>query len=109
MPSPKVESIRSSVHTVFSLAHLLEHIERSGGPIDADQYQKVVAQLKQALAGSVPEVALAAVLRTYPSAAEIHSNMSYETAGFRHSWLESDLPSEVLAAHALKRIMRRRG
>ena len=108
MSSPKVESIRSSVHTVFSLAHLLEHIERSGGPIDADQYRKVVAKLKQALSVPVPEVALAAVLRTYPSAAEIHGNMGHETAGFCHSWLESTVPSEVLAAHALRRIMRRR-
>ncbi len=108
MSSPKVESIRSSVHTVFSLAHLLEHIERSGGPIDADQYQKVVAKLKDALAGTVPEVALAAVLRTYPSVAELHGNLNHEAAGLCRSWLHSNVPSEVIAAQLLRRVSRRR-
>jgi hypothetical protein len=109
MSSPKVESIRGSVHTAFSLAHLLERIERSGQPINADHYRTVVSKLKAALSDALPDVALTALLRTYPSAAEIHGNLNYEQAGFCHSWLESQVPSEVLAAHAMKRWMRRRG
>ena len=41
MPSPHVESIRSSVHTAFSLAHLLESIDRSGAAIDADLFRQI--------------------------------------------------------------------
>ncbi|MFM9915299.1 MAG: hypothetical protein ACKVOX_05785 [Rhizobacter sp.] len=108
MSSPNVESIRGSVHTAFSLAHLLQHIECSGGPVNAEQYLKVVSRLKDALAGSLPDVALAAVLRTYPAAAEIHENLTYETAGLSRASLESNVSSEVLAAQVLDRYSRRR-
>ncbi len=109
MSSPKVESIRSSVHTAFSLAHLLDHIERSGGPVNAEHYLQVVSKLKDALAGSLPDVALAAVLRTYPSAAELHENLNYEMAGLARASLESNISSEVLAAQVLERYALRRG
>lgn len=108
MSSPKVETIRSSVHAAFSLAHLLEHIERSGGPVDADGYQKVALKLKDALSGSLPEVALAAVLRTYPAAAEIYENLTYDTGGLSGSSLESNVSSEVLTAQLLEQCSRRR-
>lgn len=108
MSSPKVESIRGSVHTAFSLAHLLEHIERSGGPVNPDQYQRVVARLEEAMSGSLPDVALAAVLRTYPSAAEIYENMTYEAAGLSRASLESNVSSEVLATQLLERFSQHR-
>ena len=107
MSSPKVESIRGLVHTAFSLAHLLEHIERSGGPVHPDQYQKVVARLKESLAGSLPESALAAVLSTYPSAAEIYENITYEHAGLSRAPLEINVSSEVLAVQLLERVSAR--
>lgn len=106
MSSPKVDSVRGSVHTVFSLAHVLEHIERSGGRVNADQYQKVVSRLAEALSGSLPEVALAAVLRTYPSAAEVYENLTYAGSGLSRASLESNVSSEVLAMQALERISR---
>ena len=108
MSSPKVESIRGSVHTAFSLAHLLEHIERSGGPVNAEHYLTVVSRLKDALAGSLPDVALAAVLRTYPAAAEIHENMTFETSGLSRAPLENNISSEVLATQLLQRFCRPR-
>lgn len=104
MSSPNVESIRASVHTAFSLAHLLEHIERTGGSVDADSYRNVVARLKTALSGPLPEPALAAVLRTYPSAAEIFENMNYETAGLARVSLERNVSSEVLAVQLMERV-----
>ncbi len=107
MSSPHVESIRASVHTAFSLAHVLEHIERSGGSVDAESYRNVVTRLKEALSGPLPDVALAAVLRTYPSAAELYENMTYETAGLSCSSVERNVSSEVLAAQAIERVSHR--
>lgn len=103
MSSPNVESTRSSVHTAFSLAHLLENIDRSGARVDAAQYQIVVSRLKAALSGTLPEPALAAVLGTYPSAAELYENMHYELSGLSRSPLEASVSSEVLASQLLAR------
>lgn len=103
MSSSHVESVRASVHTAFSLAHVLEHIERSGGSVDAESYRNVVSRLTDALSGPLPDVARAAVLRTYPSAAELYENMTYATAGLSCSSLESNVSSEVLAAQAIER------
>ena len=107
MSSSPVESIRASVHTAFSLAHVLEHIERSGGSVDAERYRNVVSRLTVALSAPLPDVARAAVLRTYPSAAELYENMTYATAGLSRSPLESNVSSEVLAAQAIERFARR--
>ena len=103
MPSPHVESIRSSVHTAFSLAHLLESIDRSGAAIDADQYLIVIARLKDALSKPLPEAALTAVLNTYPSTAELYENMHYEISGLSRSPLEQSVASETLARQVLGR------
>ena len=103
MSSPKVESIRSSVHTAFSLAHLLENIDRSGAPIDAAQYRIVVARLQDALSQPLPEAALTALLNTYPSAAEVYENMHYDVAGLSRSPLERSVASESLARQVISR------
>lgn len=108
MPSPKVGSNRGAVQVAFSLAHLLEHIEHSGGPISAHQYQKVALALKAALSDSLPEAAMATLLEKYPAAAEIHESMNYETAGLSRASLESNVSSEVLALRALQRASLRR-
>ena len=108
MPSPDLESLRTSVHTAFSLAHLLERIERSGGAVDAHSYRHVVARLQEALSGPLPESALAAVLRSYPSAAEVFENMNYAHAGLSCASLECKVASEVQAAQALRRASQRR-
>lgn len=107
MSSPNVESIRATVHNAFSLAHLLDHIERTGGTVDADSYRKVVARLQEALSGDLPDAALTALLRTYPSAAEVYENMNYQTAGLARASLERNVSSEVLAAQAIERMSQR--
>ena len=108
MPSPPMESIRASVHTAFSLAHLLGRIERSGAAIDAESYRTVVARLQEALAGPLPDAALAAVLRSYPSAAEVFENMNYASAGLSCASLECKVSSEVLAAWLIQRLSNHR-
>lgn len=109
MSTPNVESTRSSVHTAFSLAHLLESIDRSSAPVDATQYRIVVSRLKRALSGALPEAALTAVLATYPSAAELYENMHYAISGLSRSPLESSVSSEVLATQLLARFARGSG
>lgn len=101
MSSPNVESTRSSIHTAFSLAHLLENIDRSSAAIDAAQYRIVVARLQDALSQALPEAALTALLRTYPSAAELYENMHYATSGLSRSPLDRSVSSEALATRLL--------
>ena len=108
MSSPKVGSNSGSIQVAFSLAHLLEHIERSGGPINAHQYQKVVRGLQAALSEPIPEAALAALLDKYPSTAEIHESLNYETTGLSRASLECNVSSEVLALQALQQASIRR-
>ena len=102
MSSPKVGSKSGAIQIAFSLAHLLEHIEHSGGPINAHQYQKVVRGLKAALSEPIPDAALAAILDKYPSAAEIHESLHYESTGLSRTSIESNVSSEVLALQALQ-------
>lgn len=102
MPAaPKVQTPRSSVNTAVALAHLLERIDRSGDPIDAAQYQIVVSRLKSALTANLPDTALAAVLNTYPSTAELYENMHYELSGLSRSSLESAVSAEMQTAELL--------
>ncbi|MDO9313265.1 MAG: hypothetical protein Q7T97_01805 [Burkholderiaceae bacterium] len=103
MSSTNIESTRSLVHTAFSLAHLLETIDRSGAPIDAAQYRIVVTRLQEALSKSLPEAALTAMLQTYPSAGEVYENMHYGMSGLSRSPLERSAASEEITRQVLAR------
>lgn len=107
MSSPSVESIRESVHTTFWLAHLLEYMEQRGGEVDAHGYRDVVTRLQKSLLGPLPEAALAAVLRTYPSAAEVFENLNYAHSGLSCAPLECTVLSEVVAARLIRRVSQR--
>ncbi|OYT98404.1 MAG: hypothetical protein CFE40_10605 [Burkholderiales bacterium PBB1] len=108
MSSPSVESIRESVQTTFWLAHLLEYMEQRGGAVDAQGYRDVVTRLQERLLGPLPDAALAAVLRTYPSAVEVFENLHYAHAGLSCASLECTVLSEVLAARLIGRVSERR-
>lgn len=101
MPAPKVQTPRSAVNTAVALAHLLERIDRSGAPIDGTQYQIVVSRLKVALTADLPDTALAAVLNTYPSTAELYENMHYQLSGLSRSSLEGVVSAEMQTAELL--------
>jgi len=107
MSSPNVESVRESVHTAFWLAHLLDYMEHCGGAVDAQDYLDIVTRLQQTLSGPLPEAALAAVLRSYTSAAEVFENLHYAHAGLSCASLEGKVLSEVLAARLLRRLSQR--
>jgi hypothetical protein len=66
-----------------------------------------VARLQQILSAPLPEAALAAVLRSYPSAAEVFENLNYAHAGLSCASLECRVLSEVLAARLIQRVSQR--
>ena len=88
MPMPAVVSIRESVHTAFWLAHLLESMEQRGAKVDAQGYQDTVTRLQKSLLGPLPEAALVAVLRSYPSAAQVFENLLFAREGLWCTSLE---------------------
>lgn len=104
MPSSKVQTPRSSINTAIALAHLLERIDRSGNPVDPAQYQIVVSRVKTALSADLPTKALRAVLKTYPSTAELYENMHYEESGLSRSSLEAAASAELEAAELLRKL-----
>ena len=106
MSLPNVDSLRSQVQTVMALAHLLERIEHSPVPVDADQYQAVVTRLKLALSTPLPDEMLDAVLSPHPAAAEIYENLHYAQAGLSRSPLDRSVESEKATTLALARISR---
>lgn len=90
-PSPHV--------VVLTLARLLERLEQV--PVDAGQYQVVVARLSAALQDAAPDAALRTVLDTHPAAAELYENLHYRHAGLCRSPLDAALSAERDAVAAI--------
>ena len=107
MPASHVsDSIKSTLQAVIVLAGILEHMERSNAPIDAHQYQAVVARLKEALSMNLPDDTLQAILNAHPAAADVYENMHYKLSGLSRSSLDQSISTETLAAQAIARIAR---
>jgi hypothetical protein len=105
--APRIDNVRSRLETVIALARLLERVERSATPVGADQYQTLIARVKEALAQELPDDALQAVLGAHPAAAELYENMHYAQSGLSRSSLERSIGSEMLASQALARAARK--
>jgi hypothetical protein len=97
------------LETVIALARLLERVERGTAPVDAGQYQMLVAQLKVALSQDLPQPALDAVLGALPAAAELNENMHYHLSGLSRSPLERSVATERLVADLLVKVSKRPG
>ena len=102
--SMNVDPVRGQVQAAFALAHVLQRIENTPAPVDADQYQAIIGRLKEALTDELPQAFLDAMLRTHPAAAEVYENLHYADSGLSRSSLEINVSSEVLAAQALARV-----
>lgn len=100
-PSPAT-SERPGV--LVTLAHLLERIETSGRPVDADQYRLVAARLAQALSAEPPGARLQAVLTSFPAAAELYENLNYRYAGLCRSPMQTALDAEVKTLEMIRRV-----
>ena len=87
---------------LVALARMLERLERSSAPFDADQFRSVVDNLKAELAGVAHDAALEAVLATFPSTAELYENMQYEHAGLCRTPLEPAAAAEIEARRVIE-------
>lgn len=103
-PTTQPKPYHARIETAVALARVLEHVERSPGRLDADQYQMLVARLKAALSEDLPEPALEAILGALPAAAEVYENLHYQFSGLSRSPLERSVASERLAADLLARV-----
>ena len=83
------------------LAQVLERLEQSGRPIDADQYRVLVRRLADELRSTPRDAGLDAVLENYPTVSELYENLNYTHAGLCRSPLESGLGAEVAARAAI--------
>jgi hypothetical protein len=83
------------------LARMLERLDRSGEPVDPQQYRGVVEHLTEMLRSVPYDAALEAVLQASPATAELYENMNYQHAGLCRSPLESALNAELAAVAAI--------
>lgn len=95
-----------SLVTVITLGRLLQRLEASTTPFDADQYRTVVYRLQDALRAAEPGPMLEAVLDAHPQAAEIYENLRYATSGLVRAPLEKAVAAERMAVEVLARAAR---
>jgi hypothetical protein len=86
---------------IVMLAQLLERLERSGGPIGAQQYRSVVQHLAKELGDVAHDDTFAELLNAFPAMSELYENLNYEYAGLCRSPLKVSLDSEMDAKAAL--------
>jgi hypothetical protein len=91
------------------LARMLERLDRSGEPVDPQQYRGVVEHLAEVLRSVPHDAALEAVLQASPATAELYENMHYQHAGLCRSPLEMALGAEIAARKAIDSARRRDG
>ena len=89
------------------LARVLERLEHSAQPVDAEQYRSVVSHLASELAVTSPEAGLEAVLQASPAASQLYENLNYQHAGLCRSSLDVSLAAESAARAAIDRARRR--
>lgn len=83
------------------LARVLERLERSAEPVDAEQYRSVVTHLADELAASSQDPGLDAVLQACPAASELYENLNYQHAGLCRSSLDFSMAAETAARAAI--------
>jgi hypothetical protein len=88
------------------LARMLERLDRSGEPVDPQQYRGVVEHLTQVLRSVPHDAALEAVLQASPATAEVYENMHYQHAGLCRSPLELSLGAEIAARDVIENARR---
>jgi hypothetical protein len=89
------------------LAGMLERLERSSQPVDAEQFRSVAARVAVELEAVPRDAGLEAVLEHCPEVAEIYENINYQHAGLCRSALEPALAAELAARAAIDAARRR--
>lgn len=67
------------------LARVLERLERSAVPVDAEQYRSVVNHLASELSVARHDASLEAVLQACPAVAQLYENLHYAQSGLCRS------------------------
>ncbi|MBI5277064.1 MAG: hypothetical protein HY854_11440 [Burkholderiales bacterium] len=100
--------MNTTVHkNLVVLARVLERLERSTVPVDADQYRAVVHHLAGELALAPHDMALEALLDTFPSAAELYENLNYGHYGLCRCDAHHALNAELAARNTIAAIRAR--
>ena len=84
------------------LARVLDRLERSEAPVDAEQYRSLVARITAELESTARDAGLDAVLETFPGVADLYENLNYAHAGLCRSALEPALAAELAARAAIE-------
>jgi hypothetical protein len=97
-----------SVHrNLIVLGRVLERLERSGQPIDPEQFRALAGRITAELEVVARGAALEAILDAFPAVAEIYENLNYRHAGLCRSSLEPALNAELAARAAIELASRR--
>jgi len=83
------------------LAQMLERLDRSAQPVDAEQYRAVAARLAAELEAAPRDATLDGVLQSFPAAAQLYENLNYQHAGLCRSPMDSALAAELAARAAI--------
>lgn len=91
------------LHSLATMAGLLQRLEMQHGSASPEQYRAVVKQVTALLAEAEPDNYLHALLAQAPATAELYENMRYELAGLCLAPLERALNAELEANAAIGR------
>ena len=106
MDITKTGIIQADMRVIRVLAGLLERLERSNEPFDAEQYRSVVKRLADVLANAKSGEDLAALLDAHPGASQIYENINYQYAGLCRSALDRALEAENEVRQLIVRVKR---
>lgn len=106
MNATQTQQLPARLRAVFTLAHLLERLERSPEPVGADQYRAVAGKLAHELEQVRMDDALETLLRAFPAASEIYENLNYQHAGLCRAPLNDSLNAELQAKEAISKAAR---
>jgi hypothetical protein len=107
MDITKTGIIQADMRVIRVLAGLLEGLERSNEPFDAEQYRSVVKRLADVLANAKSGealAALAALLDAHPGASQVYENINYQYAGLCRSALDPALDAENEVRQLIDRV-----
>lgn len=107
MAMEKVQGARARIENAVALSGLLHRAERHEIRLSADQYLRLVEQLKEALEFELPAHALEQILTAFPAAGELYENLHYARSGLSRTSLDRSVASETLAKRVLERFATR--
>lgn len=100
------QTLPAHLTVTVTLARLLERLDHSAVPVDAEQYRSVAGRLADELRGVPADPVLFAVLDAFPAASQVYENLNYQHAGLCRAPLERSLNSELQAHQLLQRVAR---